>query len=124
MPENVVEILRDALAVVFLFVLRIGVPLMITFLIGAWLQQILREPEGEFESSHQEVQAGPRCWELKSCPEAKRAQCAAARRPDLPCWLALQVAGSGLTSDCYGCPLFKHAPAPVQISAARPVAQN
>ncbi len=115
MPENIGGILRDVLVIGYMFILRIGVPILITLMIGAWLQRILQEPEKERKPTREEAQVGPHCWEIKQCEETKRARCAAFRRPDLPCWLALQVSGDGLTEACYTCPLFTaRAPAPVK----------
>jgi hypothetical protein len=94
--NDILTILRDVLIVGYLFVLRIGVPILITLLIGVWLQKWLQEPQASAEPTRADLKTGAHCWEIKNCSETQRAQCAAAQRPDLPCWLALQVSGPGL----------------------------
>ncbi len=42
-PENLIAIVRDILVIAYLFVLRIGVPLLITLMVGAWLRRLLEE---------------------------------------------------------------------------------
>ena len=44
MSNNILDLLHDALVIGYLFVLRIGVPLLITLLIGQWLHKLL-EPK-------------------------------------------------------------------------------
>ncbi len=104
--ENLTGTLRDVLVVGYMFVLRIGVPILITLMIGAWLQRLLQEPETETQPSPADLANGKHCWDVNKCEETKRAQCAAFQRPDLPCWLAIQVSGQGLTEKCYSCALF------------------
>ena len=113
MTIDALGILRDVLVIAYLFILRIGVPILITFMLGAWLQKVLREPEsapqpmrGEAACAEPDEAGATHCWDVKHCPENLRAQCVAAQRPDLPCWLALQVGGEGLRQTCYTCPLF------------------
>ncbi len=45
MSIDILAILRDALVLGYMFVLRIGVPLLITLMIGAWLRKLLEEKE-------------------------------------------------------------------------------
>lgn len=118
MEGNIFGIVRDVLVIAYMFVLRIGVPLMITLMIGWWLQRLLEEKEPAAEPQGTSAKGEPHCWEVKKTCDALRAQSAATQRPDLPCWLALQVSGSGLTEACYSCPLFiAHAPAAATVRA-------
>lgn len=113
----------DAAIILAMFFLRIGVPIIVTIGIGAWLEKKLRP--ADFQRTTQRVQRGkiipfPRtqngarvataplahCWEVKQCDSAKRAQCAAYKRPDLPCWLALQTAGGKVRPECPDCELY------------------
>lgn len=111
------QILIDTLIVILMFALRIGVPIAITVLIGRWLEKKLALPE---ESQVEETKATAttrytrsgkiirvHCWEVKRCEPAKRAQCAAYKRPDLPCWLAIQAAGGKLREECFTCAFYK-----------------
>ncbi len=109
--------LIDTLVVLFMFVLRIGVPIAITLLVGRWLEKKLaprEEEQMETKSVYttRVTRSGGKiiqihCWDLKRCERAKLAQCAAHQRPDLPCWLALQANGDKLRAECFSCALYK-----------------
>jgi hypothetical protein len=113
----------DGLVILAMFFLRIGVPIVVTLGIGIWLEKKLRPQETQ--QVQREVRRGtiipfPRvsqgvsassipiahCWDVKQCPPAMREQCAAYKRPDLPCWLALQAAGGKVRAECADCELY------------------
>jgi hypothetical protein len=50
------------------------------------------------------------CWDVKGCGEAK-AQCAAFKNPDKPCWQARFDAEGHIPEDCVGCDIFQRYPA-------------
>lgn len=109
--------LYDALMVLFLFAVRIGIPVVITLALGYWLENKLKPHDEEDATSQQRVQLSVRatrskviqlhCWDMCRCPQARRAACAACRHPDLPCWLALQVDGEKVRQECFTCFLYK-----------------
>lgn len=117
------EIVTQTIVVVFMFVLRIGVPIAITLLIGLWLEKRLASPQEsqEREKSTEKMPLYTRtgkiiqihCWDVKRCEQSKRAQCAAFQHPELPCWLAIQAEGGKLREECFTCPLYK----PAKIAA-------
>ena len=80
---------RDVLVIAYMLFVRIAVPIWLTWMLGKWLQKLLREPE-------------TKPAEL----DTVRGMCAEAQQPDVPCWLALQISGHGLKPACYTCPLF------------------
>lgn len=45
MFEGIAILLQQILVLFFMFALRLGLPLLIIFLVGAWLQKLLQEPE-------------------------------------------------------------------------------
>ncbi len=104
--------LYDALTVLGLFFLRIGVPIAITIAAGLWLERKLH-PEEQPARPKRQLRLGlsprgaepARCWDVKRCDATLRAQCAAFQRQHLPCWLAQQVAGS-TSAKCFGCDLY------------------
>lgn len=111
-PQDVI----DSGMVILMFVLRIGVPIVLTLAFGYWLEKKLR-PSEQVENN-QPVQIEKRwtrtgniiqlhCWDVKKCDTAKRAQCAAAKRPELPCWLALQAEGQKVREECFTCAFYK-----------------
>ena len=104
-------ILRDALVIGYMFVLRIGVPILITLMIGAWLRRLLEEHEDQPARAPVALKAGQHCWDVAQTTDTARVKAVAAQRSDLPCWLALQVRGPGVQAMCYSCPVFAaHAP--------------
>ncbi len=50
MSIDLFAIVRDVLVIAYMFVLRIGVPLLITLMIGAWLRRMLEEKEEKIET--------------------------------------------------------------------------
>jgi hypothetical protein len=113
----------DSLVILGMFFLRIGVPVIVTLGIGMWLEKKLRPQETR--QTQRAVRRGtiipfPRvpqgasptsaqfahCWDVKQCDPAAREQCAAFKRPDLPCWLALQAAGGKVRAECADCELY------------------
>ena len=108
--------LFDGAVIVALSVLRIGVPIALTLALGRWLERKLQaDPSPQQLHLHKPSLASgqstkgyrPHCWDLFRCDTAKRAQCAAYRHPDLPCWLALQVEGDKLRPECFTCELYR-----------------
>lgn len=116
MPE-----LIDGLFFAVLFLLRLGLPLALTLLVGRWLEKKLQPRTAQDRSrlrppsrSPHSVRAQPlHCWELAHCPPLVRAHCAAYRHPELPCWLALQVEGRPVRPECFTCGLYS----PQEIAA-------
>lgn len=106
MSFDILGFIRDALVIVYMFVLRIGVPVLITLMIGAWLKRLLEEHDEKPEAVPVQMKAGQHCWDVKSNADTAEAKVLAAKRPDLPCWLALQVKGDGVKEMCYTCPEF------------------
>jgi len=46
------------------------------------------------------------CWEIRNCPEERRAACPSARDASKPCWMHHNCAHEG---DCYTCPVYRAA---------------
>ena len=112
--------LLEAGAVVSLFILRLGVPLAITFAVAyflrrldakwqaeAWAEWEADQPEERVIAETRGLQASKQlCWSLKGCDESVRADCPAPKQPDIPCWLARRRAEGRLPAACYNCRLF------------------
>jgi len=120
----------QAAIILGMFILRLGVPLVITLAIGAWLrrldakwraealaQQQVRPLVGKADRAQRPVEVEPKteepvkardkpCWILKNCPETIRSRCPAFQHPEIPCWLARRQAEGRLPATCYGCELF------------------
>jgi acetyl esterase/lipase len=86
-------------ALVMGFLIRLGLPLLLTLLL-AWLLRRLDarwQREAEAEAAETASAAGlptaqvaaalrPPCWEIRQCPPEQRQTCPAYNRPDTPCW--------------------------------------
>ncbi len=116
------EFLTETVNVIFMFILRIGIPIAITLAFGWWLEKKMAPPAAV--EQEKPTQQSPRyrrtgkiiqihCWDLKRCESAQRAQCAVYQHPDLPCWLAIQADGGKLRPECFACALYR----PKQIAA-------
>ncbi|MBI4791116.1 MAG: hypothetical protein HY782_29140 [Chloroflexi bacterium] len=111
----------DALVVAGMFVVRIGLPLAVMFAAAYWLRDRLELQDANSGRRAENSRVIPfpnpakktappvatarseRCWEATKCDAARRAQCAAYKQPDLPCWLALQVGEGKLREECFNC---------------------
>jgi hypothetical protein len=110
MPTDSFAFFRDAIVLAYMLLLRIVVPLLCIVLVGKWIQAKMAEADRREQLARQ---GEPYCWDIESNPQTERARAAAAAHPDLPCWLAVQCAGGGVTDACFNCPRYavrsKHA---------------
>jgi hypothetical protein len=106
------QTIQDILVIAGMFFLRIGLPLLIVmgigYLIQRWLEPkaVHEQFEGMIRSAQEQRPASSTakpCWEIKNCPAEARATCSAAQQPDIPCWLARQIAGQPLLEGCAAC---------------------
>ncbi len=106
----------DTLVFLFMVALRIAVPLALTLIVGRWLEKKLAPREITLPDQQSKITRFTtrrnniiqvHCWDIKRCQETRRAECAAYKRPELPCWLALQAEGEPVREQCYSCSLYK-----------------
>ncbi len=57
--DSILALVRDILVVGYLFVLRIGVPLIITLMLGTWLRKLLEEKEKPVEQEQTKAEPAP-----------------------------------------------------------------
>jgi hypothetical protein len=103
MPTDFFAFLRDAVVLSYMVFLRIGVPALVILFGGKWIQRKMAEADMREQHAHM---GEPYCWDKRSTAQTQRAKAAAAAHPDLPCWLAVQSAGEGVTEACYNCPRY------------------
>ena len=98
----------DTLVIGLMFMLRIGVPLALTLVVGYWLEKKLA-PAQEVRPRALPTRSAKiiplRCWDIKKCTSTRRAQCAAYRNPSVSCWL--QATSEKVRSECYACAFYK-----------------
>jgi hypothetical protein len=111
----------EILVIVGMFLLRLGLPLAITVVVGYALRRLDAKWETEALTQQQAEElpaavqklkpADPPCWERKGCSEERRAHCPARELWYIPCWAAqLRVTGQ-LPAACHDCELFSLSPA-------------
>jgi hypothetical protein len=117
-----VENWQAVLMVAGMFLLRLGVPVGITFAVAYWLRHLDAKWQAEAlarradELARQQPQAkreieilkviDPPCWVTNSCSETKLLNCPACQQPEIPCWLARFRTEGRLPAKCYGCRYF------------------
>ncbi len=103
MPNDIFSALRDLLVIGYLLAWRVLMPIVCILFIGKWLQAKMAQADRREQLAHQ---GEPHCWDKQRTAQTQRAQAAAAAHPDLPCWLAVQYDGGGVTTECYHCPRY------------------
>lgn len=112
------DVMLDAVAILGMFVLRLGVPLAATLLVGyllhrldaRWQAETIAQQESQETGTEQRpasyaVAQSP-CWVEKGCNEVARAECPAFTTQDVPCWLARTQTEGTLPSLCADCELY------------------
>ncbi|MBI3363242.1 MAG: hypothetical protein HY023_19240 [Chloroflexi bacterium] len=102
--------LASLAAVAALFALRLGVPLLITILVGHMLSRLdakwqAREQERLMHDSSPAPEI-PSCWEIRGCDPAQREKCPAYGLRPLPCWLAWRRLTGRVPECCFDCEVF------------------
>lgn len=103
MSSDIFDSLRDLTVIGYLLFLRVIVPLLCILFVGKWIQTKMAETDKREQLAHQ---GEPFCWDTRQNAQTRRAHSAAAAHPDLPCWLAVQHEGGGVTEECYHCPRY------------------
>lgn len=112
-----------ALVMIALFALRCVVPLALTLGLGYAMNRLVDRWETEDArrviaipgtAQPAAAQTAPSwlslpCWVTNSCPEKKRADCAAYRSAGLPCWEARRQMEGALPAACPDCPRYQAA---------------
>jgi hypothetical protein len=111
--------MSEILAVLALAVVRIGVPLAVVLVLSyiayRWIgeDRAIKSPE----AMQHVTLAGPapiarvlsatHCWDAKGCTAEMKTRCAAVARPELPCWLAVQMKTGHLNKSCDSCGFYE-----------------
>ncbi|MEZ4770980.1 MAG: hypothetical protein R2844_21500 [Caldilineales bacterium] len=139
------ESLTNIWSIALLFVLRLGVPVLLTVGLGLLLKRLDARWQAEAREQRNAMEAatpakpsdrpkpvGQRttqplvalsgigaqpCWAVKGCTDSMRAACAASHQPNVPCWQARTIAEGRLPSECKACDL--HIPAPYVMAESR-----
>jgi hypothetical protein len=114
--------LADLLVILALFAVRLAIPLLIIMVVSYALYRWLGGEDYEqafgpvVHPAPPATTGGLHCYDIRHCPPEVRAGCPAMARPDLPCWMAIQLAEGRLRPHCPDCPMYQ--PALVKIAKA------
>lgn len=127
----------NVLLVILLFIMRLGIPVLVTVAIAYGLRRLDAKWQAEAEAKAQTKSvvpqapqpkparigngagvtiplrqpvagaAGQPCWSLKGCSESMRANCAAFHQPNVPCWSARMNAEGRLPEGCKDCKVYQ-----------------
>ncbi len=105
------ETLTEAAVVVAGFLLRFGVPLVITALLAWLLRRLDSRWQAEAEAMEVTHWVGSKeqrlaCWEARNCALSERRQCPAYQQPEMPCWHSFRDGNGALKEECLACELF------------------
>jgi hypothetical protein len=96
--------------VVGLFLLRLGVPVTVTFLVAYLFKRLDQKWEQDAEhrmgTAPEQIAGRPPCWVEKDCGPVRRSECPACKLTDLPCWLARIRMQGELPKSCLDCDRF------------------
>ncbi len=125
-----------------LFVLRLGIPIVVTLTIAYFLHRLdarwEREALMEQETARAMKEAekrkgisvpplqpsmpapmpiafdsyGKPCWEIKDCGAIEMTECPAEQNSSVPCWQARRQEQGHIPLECYHCEIFLAAPPP------------
>ncbi|MCO6450897.1 MAG: hypothetical protein J5I90_08950 [Caldilineales bacterium] len=125
----------DFLVIIGMFLIRIGIPIMITIAVAVVLrrldakwevelrQQAAADPQPQPEKPvrpsvgiqyPQPLPAtltaidifGKPCWDIHDCQPAQKATCPAVAQPESPCWLAKFQSMGKMPDQCYNCGIY------------------
>lgn len=106
------EVLVQFLAILAGLLIRLLIPLGLTWLIAAflrrldhtWKEQAMNQPPPKVENR-------PACWETRQCPPDVRSDCPAYGAA-IACWYMRRRANGSLSPECLSCEVFLQAPIP------------
>jgi hypothetical protein len=99
-----------------MFLLRLGVPIVITLVVAYGLRRLDARWQAEALLEWEQTQVQQKfaaaglmerlnqpCWEVKGCSEETRANCPACEDSNIPCWMAWRQPDGRLPVRCYEC---------------------
>ena len=112
------EWLDGVVAVGLGFLLRLGIPVLITFFLVRFLRRLDERWQAEAKVDTTQVK-NIGCWEIKNCSAEMRATCQAYANPDTPCFQVLRDPKGNLKESCIGCQVFREYPAALPIAITK-----
>lgn len=119
----------EVLAVIGLFMVRFGVPLLVSAGVAFWLFRLdtrwsreapklapfVTEPASAENSVQGNIISEP-CWVFRACPENVREKCPAYLHAETACWLCRLRTDGRLASGCRCCSIFATSHIPAQAA--------
>ncbi len=100
------------------FVLRFGLPVLVTGLLirifssldSRWKEEALSARK---DLIREQVIPMMKCWVFNDCPPEKRRDCPAYHEKYVPCWQVFRDSFGNMQDGCLGCDVFRKAPLPI-----------
>ena len=114
------ETIFTTAAIILGVLLRFGLPIGLTLLLGWFLRRLdakwTAEAAAEVaqDAARAAVEPDLKCWEVHNCPPRLRANCPAFAQPETPCYELFRINGR-LKPACRDCRVARRAAAPVII---------
>ena len=93
--------------------LRLIIPILITGLAIYFLRRLDAHWQSEGKFVPLPIKK-PECWKINNCPPELQKSCPGYLSP-LPCWQAMRLPNGYLPEKCFGCKIFRTAPALVDV---------
>jgi len=103
------ENITSLLAVLAGLLLRLAIPIAITFIMIYFLRKL--DTRWQSEAQLLVPVEKPKCWQIKGCPPDQVENCIAGQSP-LPCWQAFRLPNGYLREECLSCEIFRRSPVP------------
>jgi len=99
------------------FLLRFGLPILVTLVICWGLHKLDKYWQKEDGKNQGPIEVSKlttflNCWKVHNCPEKQRMQCLAYQIPEIPCWQHFRSSDGNLRNRCASCTVFRSTPAP------------
>jgi hypothetical protein len=113
-----VETAQGLLLAIGWFLLRFGLPVIVTALAIGYFKRLDARWQAEAQeykerSGFENLVPVVRCWLFNDCPEEQRQKCPAYQDQKKPCWQHYRAIDGSLKESCLGCSVFKGALVPV-----------
>jgi hypothetical protein len=100
------------------FLVRFGLPVLVTLFVCWVLKKIDTRWQSEGQAYRDQIGAANilpaiRCWVFNDCPKEKREGCKAYQDQDIPCWQHFRNKNGYLKEECIDCGVFRGIPVPV-----------
>lgn len=109
------------LVVITGFLLRLGIPVVVTAILVVALRRIDQrwqndaEQNIQSETEHASLFSQFQCWITHNCPQENQDKCPAYLENNKPCWQVFRNGAGELRQKCLDCPVFSNVPVGIPV---------